>query len=34
MRLGAVDYLVTPVTEAVLVAKGQDLFNRGEGPAP
>jgi twitching motility two-component system response regulator PilH len=34
MRQGAVDYLVKPVTEAVLVAKAQELLNRGEGPAP
>jgi len=33
MRQGAVDYLVKPVTEAVLVAKAQELLNRGEGRA-
>jgi len=29
MRQGAVDYLVKPVTEAVLVAKAQEVLERG-----
>jgi twitching motility two-component system response regulator PilH len=29
MRQGAVDYLVKPVTEAVLVAKAQEVLDRG-----
>ena len=33
MRQGAVDYLVKPVTAAVLVAKAQELLGRNEGPA-
>ena len=31
MRQGAVDYLVKPVTEAVLVAKAQEVLHRAEG---
>ena len=31
MRQGAVDYLVKPVTEAVLVAKAQEVLDRFEG---
>jgi twitching motility two-component system response regulator PilH len=31
MKQGAVDYLVKPVTEAVLVAKAQEVLDRGEG---
>ena len=30
MRQGAVDYLVKPVTEAVLVAKAQEVLDRGQ----
>ena len=29
MRQGAVDYLVKPVSEAVLVAKAQEVLDRG-----
>jgi DNA-binding response OmpR family regulator len=29
MRQGAVDYLVKPVSEAVLVAKAQEVLERG-----
>jgi twitching motility two-component system response regulator PilH len=29
MRQGAVDYLVKPVTEAVLIAKAQEVLERG-----
>ena len=32
MRQGAVDYLVKPVSEAVLVAKAQEVLERNEGP--
>jgi len=32
MRQGAVDYLVKPVSEAVLVAKAQEVLDRNEGP--
>ncbi|HEX5418564.1 MAG TPA: response regulator [Gammaproteobacteria bacterium] len=31
MRQGAVDYLVKPVAEAVLVAKAQEVLDRSEG---
>jgi twitching motility two-component system response regulator PilH len=31
MRQGAVDYLVKPVTAAVLVAKAQEVLDRSEG---
>ena len=31
MRQGAVDYLVKPVSEAVLVAKAQEVLERNEG---
>jgi twitching motility two-component system response regulator PilH len=31
MRQGAVDYLVKPVTEAVLIAKAQEVLDRGSG---
>ena len=30
MRQGAVDYLVKPVTEAALVAKAQEVLDRGQ----
>jgi FixJ family two-component response regulator len=30
MRQGAVDYLVKPVTEAVLIAKAQEVIGRAE----
>ena len=33
MRQGAVDYLVKPVTEAVFVAKAQEVLDREGQPA-
>jgi FixJ family two-component response regulator len=29
MRQGAVDYLIKPVTEATLIAKAQEVLDRG-----